>query len=202
MKKVVIFGAAGHTGKYLTRKMQNIEDIELAVFVRNPSKFGDMDMTGIRVIQGDALNADDVQRAMDGQDILLCSLDGDVLTMAKNIVSALGETSVKRIVWITGMGIHHEIKGIHGLMLNQLAKKMPEYIEAADIIAASTAVTTLLRCPGIRDGENEVYSLTKESENPVCWTVDRAAIAQCMADMIKDEAIGVNESLGITNGRN
>lgn len=138
---------------------------------------------------------------MDGQDILLCSLDGDVLTMAKNIVSALAETSVKRIIWITGMGIHHEIKGIHGLMLNQLAKKMTEYIKAADTVAASAAVATLLRCPGIRDGENEVYALTKENKKPVCWTVDRAAIAQCMADIIKDETLGANESLGITNGR-
>lgn len=201
MKKVVIFGAAGHTGKYLTRKMQRTEDIELSVFVRNPSKFGDMDMTGVNVITGDALNADDVRRAMDGQDILLCSLEGDVLTMAKNIVAALEKTSVKRIIWITGMGIHHEIRGIHGIMLNQLAKKMPEYIQAADTIAASSAVTTLLRCPGIRDGENETYALTKEGEKPTCWFVDRAAIAQRMADMIKDETLGANESLGITNRR-
>lgn len=201
MKKVVIFGAAGHTGKYLTRKMQKTEDIELTVFVRNPAKFGDMDMAGVHVIQGDALNAEDVRRAMDGQEILLCSLEGDVLTMAKNIVSALDETGVKRIIWITGMGIHHEIKGLQGMMLNQLAKKRPEYIEAADTIAASAAVTTLLRCPGIRDGDNEAYALTKEGEKPICWSVDRAAIAQCMADMIADETIGVNESLGITNGK-
>ena len=99
------------------------------------------------------------------------------------------------------MGIHHEIRGIHGIMLNQLAKKMPEYIQAADTIAASSAVTTLLRCPGIRDGENETYALTKDGEKPVCWFVDRAAIAQCMADMIADETLGANESLGITNGR-
>ena len=201
MKKVVIFGATGHTGKYLTRKMQKAEDLELSAFVRNPAKFGDMDMTDVKVIQGDALNAEDVRRAMDGQDILLCSLEGDVLTMAKNIVAALTETSVKRIIWITGMGIHHEIKGVHGLMLNQLAKKMPDYIEAADTIAASAAVTTLLRCPGIRDGENEAYALTKEGGKPVCWTVDRAAIAQCMADMIADETLCANESLGITNGK-
>ena len=201
MKKVVIFGAAGHTGKYLTRKMQKAADIELSVFVRNPAKFGDMDLTGVNIITGDTLKPEDVRRAMDGQDVLLCSLEGDVLTMAKNIVAALKETSVRRIIWITGMGIHHEIKGVHGIMLNQLAKKMPEYIQAADTIAASSAVTTLLRCPGIRDGENEVYSLTKEGEKPVCWSVDRAAIAQCMADMIADEALGANESLGITNGR-
>ena len=118
MKKVVIFGAAGHTGKYLTRKMQKTADIELTVFVRNPAKFGDMDMTGVNVITGDALNADNVRRAMEGQDVLLCSLEGDVLTMAKNIVAALAETSVKRIIWITGMGIHHEIRGLQGMMLN------------------------------------------------------------------------------------
>ena len=199
MKRVVIFGAAGRTGKYLTRKMQSLKDVELSVFVRNPQKFEGMDLNGVRIITGDALKSDEVKQAMDEQDILLCSLEGDVLTMAKNIVSALAETSVKRIIWITGMGIHHEIKGVHGIMLNQLAKKMPEYITAADTIAASSAVTTLLRCPGIRDGEGETYKLTREGEKPTCWSVDRAAIAQCMADMIQDESLGANESLGITN---
>ena len=201
MKKVVIFGAAGHTGKYLTRKMQKTADIELTVFVRNPAKFGDMDMTGVNVITGDALNAADVLRAMEGQDVLLCSLEGDVLTMAKNIVSALDKTSVKRIIWITGMGIHHEIKGLRGMMLNRLAKQRPDYIEAADTIAASKAVTTLLRCPGIQNGDNEVYELTKEGVQPSHRNVDRAAIAKCMADMIKDETLGADESFGITNGR-
>ena len=70
----------------------------------------------------------------------------------------------------------------------------------AGTVAASSAVTTLLRCPGIRDGENETYTLTKEGERPVYWVVDRAAIARCMADMIADETLGANESLGITNG--
>ena len=199
MKKVVIFGAAGHTGKYLTRKMQSMPDVELTVFVRNPAKFEGMDMTGTRILQGDALNAADVQKAMDGQDVLLCSLEGDVLTMAKNIVAALEHTSVQRILWITGMGIHHEIGGIHGVMLNMLAKQRPDYIKAADTIAASSAVTTLLRCPGIKDGENTVYHLTHEGEKPSSWSIDRAGIAQCMADMIEDETLGVNESLGITN---
>lgn len=128
MGKTVIFGAAGRTGKYLTRKMQKAADVELSAFVRDPAKFGDMDMAGIHVITGDACSAEDVRRAMDGQDVLLCSLEGDVLTMAKNIAAALAKTSVKRIIWITGMGIHHEIHGVHGIMLNRLAKKMPEYI--------------------------------------------------------------------------
>ncbi len=201
MKKVVIFGATGHTGKYLTRKMQAMENIKLSVFVRNPKKFGDMNMTGVHIITGDALNAADVKQAMSGQEILLCSLDGDVLTMAKNIVAALNETTVQRIIWITGMGIHHEITGLRGVMLNQLAKQRPEYIEAADVIASSSAITTLLRCPGIQNGDNEKYELTKEGVQPSHRNVDRTAIAQCMADMIADETLGINESLGITNAK-
>lgn len=122
-----------------------------------------------------------------------------MLTIAKNIVAALAESGEKRIIRITDMGIHHEIKGIHGVMLNQLAKKRPEYIQAADTIAASSAVTTPLRSPGIRNGENEVYALTREGEKPICRSVDRAATAQCIADMIAEETPGANESLGITN---
>ena len=62
MKKVVIFGAAGHTDKYITRKMQLMPDVELTVFVHNPVKFEGMDMTGVNILQGDALNAEDVKK--------------------------------------------------------------------------------------------------------------------------------------------
>ena len=67
MKKVVIFGAAGHTGKYITRKMRSMEDVEVTAFVRNPAKFSANEIEGVTVVQGDALNADDVKRAMEGQ---------------------------------------------------------------------------------------------------------------------------------------
>jgi hypothetical protein len=201
MKKVVIFGAAGLTGKYITRKMQSEQNIEVSAFVRNPLKFDNMDVSDVNIIKGDALNLNDVKMAMDNQDIVICSLEGDVLTMAKNIVTALPKTTVKRIIWITGMGIHGEIKGFRGFVLKQLAKSRPEYIKAADTIAASTAVTTLLRCGGIKDGNNEKYRLTKEGEQPrgMGMGVDRAAIAKCIADMIVDDTLGKNDSLGITN---
>lgn len=127
--------------------MKSQQDIELSVFVRNPAKFEEMDISGVNVIKGDALNAGDVKRAM----------------------------------------------------LNMYAKKRPEYIQAADTIAASSAVTTLLRCPGVKDGNSTTYFLTKEGEQPARKDIERAGIAQCMFDMIQDEKLGVNESLGITN---
>ena len=136
MKKVVVFGASGKTGKYIVRKVNSLNEVELTLFVRTPSKLDEIDLADVKVIQGDALNEKGVKKAMAGQDILICSLEGDVLTMARNIVTVLNETSVKRIIWITGMGIHHEIKGIRGKMLGILAKTRPDYIKAADTIAA------------------------------------------------------------------
>lgn len=46
-----------------------------------------MDLSNVKVIQEDALDANAVEKAMEGQDILLCSLEGDVLTMAKKYFS-------------------------------------------------------------------------------------------------------------------
>lgn len=151
------------------------KDFELTVFVRNPAKFGDMDLSNVKVIQGDALDANAVEKAMEGQDILLCSLEGDVLTMAKNILAALEKTSVKRIIWITG------------IILNTLAKQSPEYIEIADLIASSKAITTLLR----KDGDNIKYFLTKEAEQLEHKNIVRAGIAKCMYDRIQDETLGI-----------
>ena len=49
------------------------------------------------------------------------------------------------------------------------------------------------------DGDNTKYFLTKEGVQPAHKNIARAGIAQCMFDMIFDETLGANESLGITN---
>lgn len=199
MKNVIVFGASGRTGRYIIRKMMAEKNVKLTVFVRNAERLNDMDLTDVQVIQGDALNAEDVKKAMDGQDILLTALEGDVLTMAKNIKAAQAKTGVRRIIWMTGMGIHHEITGETGKMLDEYVKTMPEYIEAADLIAAMDINTVLLRCGAIEDGSREDYRLTREGEQPDTDGVTRGAIAKCMADMVADETLGANDSIGINN---
>ena len=200
MKKVVLFGTTGRTGRYITERLQKETDMELTVMVRNPVKIKGMNLEHVTVVRGDALNAEDVRNALEDQNILICSLSGDVKPMAENIVSALSDTPIRRIIWITGMGIHNEMKGINGVFLRMLAKRMPEYIEAADLIAQATVNTTLLRCGGITDGDNSQYDLSEEGTQPQGkLSVERAAIAECIAAMINDESLGENASLGITN---
>lgn len=78
-----------------------------------------------------------------------------------------------------------------GIILNTLAKQRPEYIEIADLIASSKAITTLLRCSGIKDGDNIKYFLTKEAEQLEHKNIVRAGIAKCMYDRIQDETLGI-----------
>lgn len=150
--RTVVFGASGKTGKYIMRKLHTQNDIELTAFVRNPEK---LENRSVHIIQGDALIYEDVVKALAGQDVLVASLEGDVLTMAENIVKASAHSNIRQIIWITGMGIHNEIKGSRGVMLRMLAKSRPEYIQAADLIASCGIDCTLLRCPGIEDGDSE-----------------------------------------------
>ena len=98
MKKVVIFGAAGQTGKYIVLKLLDQEDVTLRAFVRDASKLEGLGRAKLDVAIGDALDREDVSKALDDRDILLCSLEGDVFTMARNIIEALPKTPVRRTV--------------------------------------------------------------------------------------------------------
>lgn len=94
MKKVVVFGASGNTGKYIIKRLNSLKDIQLTVFVRDPSKLDGISLNNVKIIQGNAVNLDDVKKAMERQDILVGSLEGDVLTMAKNIVNTLKDNQL------------------------------------------------------------------------------------------------------------
>lgn len=198
-RRIIVFGATGNTGRYIVNYFRTMKEIHLTLFVRNIEKLDGIDLTEFKVIQGNALNPSDVNKAVAGQNIVIAALEGNVLPMAENIISASKAAGINRIIWMTGMGIHHEIKGLRGKMLDRLAKARPEYIKAADKIASSGIDYTLLRCPGIKNGDNINYYLTTEDIQPRRKSIDRAAIAKCMADMVLDDTFGKNQSLGITN---
>lgn len=175
MKKVLVLGATGHTGRCIMERFQKLEGIELTAYARNPEKMKMLDTVNVKVIYGD-------------------------VTDMQKLGEAMKDSMVKRIIWMTGMGIHHEIKGLRGKMLDMLANSRPEYVEAADLIASCGITYTLLRGPELKDGKDETYYLTSEKEQPRHKGVDRVAVVKCMADMVfSKDGTGENQSLGITN---
>ncbi|KAF8794314.1 Flavin reductase (NADPH) like protein [Argiope bruennichi] len=71
LKKVVIFGASGNTG-LATVEAALKKGYEVTAFVRDKAKLGQV--TPQNIIQGDVLNKDDVNKAVENQDGVIIAL--------------------------------------------------------------------------------------------------------------------------------
>ena len=107
--KILIFGATGQTGR-LAAQQAVAAGHEVTVFVRDPAKF---QQPGVRVIKGDAMQAQDVAAAVAGQDAVISTLGGTTPykvthledTAMRNIVAAMKAGGVRRLVAISMMGV-------------------------------------------------------------------------------------------------
>lgn len=198
MKKILVLGATGRIGQLLMPLLSSESETTVTAYVRDAQKAVGPAFEKAKIIEGDVLDLPKLQECMAEQDIVIAVLSGDLLTYAKNIASALQKNAVKRILWVTGMGIHHEVPGEIGKQLDELCRQMPEYIQAADTIAASGTPYTLIRAAHLTDGDNRTYFIHHEGETLHAYEVDRIAVAQFIADLISQET-GLQESLGVTN---
>lgn len=106
--KIVIFGASGGTGRELVRQGL-VEGHAVTVFVRNPAAFTGGDR--LRVVVGDARDAQAVAQAIPGQDAVLSALGGtlgdDSLLpeSMQAILAAMRQNGVKRLIVLGASGV-------------------------------------------------------------------------------------------------
>jgi len=107
--KIVVFGASSGTGLKIVEQALKAGH-EVTAFVRDTSKIG-MTNEKLKVISGDALNPQQVDDVIKGNDAVLSTLGPkgkpSVMTAesTKNIVSAMEKHGVKRLVVISVAGI-------------------------------------------------------------------------------------------------
>lgn len=107
--KIVVFGPTGGTGRAAVEQAVAAGD-EVVAFARRPDA---VPTGGVKVVQGDALDADAVARAIAGADAVIASLgtrpwrkfvpicaDG-----ARNIVEGMKKHGVRRLVAVSSLGV-------------------------------------------------------------------------------------------------
>ena len=197
MKNVLVLGASGVLGSEITRQLeqqpevrQTCYDIRRIFYKRRNG----------RNIRADVCDETALCQAAEGQDFVVCSLNGDWLSQARTLVSVLHGRHDVRIIWVTGMGIHNEVSGIHGLMWRRYAAMYPDYIQAADCIANSGIPYTLVRTADLTESGDTSYHLHHAGGKAHSRYVSRAAVAALIIKMIQSEdGLGLNESIGITD---
>lgn len=196
--RIIVLGGTSLTGQAILKELAQQPENKLTALVRNSGKLPAA--YPYQVIVADMVNQVAVSQALAGQEIVIAGLSGATIKQqAENLVTAAAVNHVRRIFWITGLGIHHEVKGVHGWYLNHLSMTMPEYVQSADLIADSPVPSTLLRLPMINNQPIEKYYLRTEKERTHSFQVSRLAIAKAIAYLLTKNPTRSDESLAITN---
>jgi uncharacterized protein YbjT (DUF2867 family) len=188
MKKVLIIGATGSLARYVIDAVNKLDDVELTLFARNKNSLANYAGEGNNIIQGDAMNYNDVKNAIAGQDIVYINLAGNLEAMGKNIVKAMKEAAVKRVIAICSIGIYE----------TPLKSVLLPYRKLADTIESSGLDYTILRADWFTNGNEVDYALTKKGQPETGSAISRKSIAAFVATLVNNPELYKNENLGIS----
>lgn len=187
MKKVLVLGASGNIARQVIDLLAKDENLQLTLFLRSARRLRNGNATNAHVVEGDVLNYDQLKAAVTGQDIVYANLAGDLEGMAKNIVKAMDEAGVKRVVFISSIGIYE----------SPLKPVLKPYRGAANALEASDLDYTILR-PAWFTNDNEVdYEITHKGEPERGSVISQKSLATFIAKIIEAPEQYVRESLGI-----
>jgi uncharacterized protein YbjT (DUF2867 family) len=187
MKNVIVLGASGSLAKYVIDTLQKVSDVHLTLLARNKSRIAN-DTNNCTIIEADVMDYNKLKNAISGQDIVYVNLSGDLEAMSKNIVKAMQETSVKRVIAISSIGIYD----------SPMKSVLIPYRKLADVIEASGLDYTILR-PDWFTNANEIdYTITHKGEPEIGSAISRKSIAAFIASLIENPDLYKNDNLGIS----
>jgi uncharacterized protein YbjT (DUF2867 family) len=188
MKKIIIIGAGGSLAGPVIEALQNMKDVKLTLFLRNKTRLRQQYIAGSTVVEGDVMNYAVLRDAISEQDIVYLNLAGNLEAMTNNVIKAMQETGVKRIIAISSIGIYE----------TPLRSVLQPYRKLADLIEASGLEYTILRPDWFTNADEVDYVITRKGEAEKGTAVSRKSIAAFVANVIKDPAEWKGENLGIS----
>ncbi|GFO99548.1 hypothetical protein IMAU40088_00300 [Lactobacillus helveticus] len=202
MTKIAVLGASGQIAKLAEDLFLKDKDNELVLFLRHPNKLDQnkIDKNREKVVVGDASKLDKLLPAIKDVDIVYANLaGGNIEDQAKTVVKAMDEAGVKRLIWISSLGVYDEVPGKFGEWnKNTLGSYLTTYRAAADQITASDLDYTVIR-PAWLTNKNEVdYEITRGAHTPFKGTeVSRLSVASYINDLVEDPSKDVRENVGL-----
>lgn len=195
--KVLVLGAGGAIAGHVIDFLKDKKNIELTLFARNTNGLAEQ-APNATIIEGDVLHKADLGSAIKGQDIVYANLNGPVDKMAGEIVKSMEATGVKRLMFITSLGIYDEIPGKFGQWNERMiGSDLVRYRHAADIIEASSLDYTIIRPSWLTDKNETAYETTQKGEPFVGTEVARKAVAAYIASIIETPGKDVKASVGV-----
>ncbi len=107
-------------------------------------------------------------------------------------------TGVKRLIFVSGLGIYDEVPGKFGEWNNQMVG--PELVDsrkAADILEESDLNYSILHCVWMTNDDVIDYEITKKGEPFKGTIISRKSIADLIVKLIQKPELHVQGSIGV-----
>jgi uncharacterized protein YbjT (DUF2867 family) len=192
MNNVLILGANGSIARVATGLFLRETDARLTLYLRNVRKLKNVDPNRTHVIEGDVVDTNKLKEAVRGQDVVYANLAGDLEQMAKVVVRAMRETAVRRLIWISSMGIYDEVPG------QKYSRVLDPYRDSARVIEASDLDYTIVRPAWFTDADEIDYETTQKGEPFKGSVVSRKSVAALVVKLAESPQLEVRHSLGVS----
>ncbi|WP_340394302.1 SDR family oxidoreductase [Paenibacillus sp. FSL E2-0190] len=191
MSNVLIIGANGGIARHAIDLFLNETDARLTLYLRNSDRLSHITSSRARVVEGDVLDSEQLKEAMIGQDVVYANLAGNLEKMSKAIVEAMNTTGLKRLIFISSMGIYDEVPG------EKYSSILDPYRKSAEIIESSNLNYTILR-PGWFTYKDEIdYETTQKGEPFKGREVSRKSVAALVVKLAESPDMEIRRSLGV-----
>lgn len=188
----LILGANGSIACVSIDLFLNRTDVQLTLYLRSSSKLRNIDSDRVRIIEGDVIYFEKLKEAMIGQDVVYANLAGSLEQMAKKVVEAMNDIGLKRLIWISSMGIYAEVPR------ERYSSILDPYRDSAAIIEASDLDYTILR-PGWFTNKDEIdYEITHKGEPFKGHDISRKSVAGLVVKLATTPGLEVRSSLGVS----
>ncbi|WP_125767108.1 SDR family oxidoreductase [Lapidilactobacillus wuchangensis] len=199
MLKVILLGATSNISKYLLPMLLTETNAEITLFARHARQRLTQYQGNprITVVAGDWNNLNDLQGAIKGQDIVYLAT-GHFIDANKNVVAAMKQVHVQRLIVAGGLGIYDEVAGKFGQWNARMMGDYTAIKKAAAVIDDSGLQYTFLRMSWLYNQDNNYqYEVIPQGQPMKGTQVTRQAVAKLIVDIVKNPSLYVAESIGV-----
>ncbi|SPS04346.1 NAD(P)H-binding protein [Latilactobacillus sakei] len=200
MEKVLILGAHGKIAQLTRAQLLAKTDAQLVLFLRKANRLTIQDQQREQLVEGDASQQADLVQAMKGVTVVYANLAGaNIEAQAKAVVSAMKAAGVKRLIWISTLGIYDEVPGAYGQWNHQMLDDgyLPTYVAAAKVIETSGLAFIIIRPAWLSDKDEIDYEITHRTDAFKGTEVSRKSVAAEVVRLIQNPTEAVGDSLGL-----
>lgn len=192
MTRVLILGANGQVARHTTTCFLQNTDAVLALYLRHSNRLRNPDPRRATIIEGDVLDHAALSEAMKGQEVVFASLAGDMAEQARSIVATMSEAGLKRLIFISSMGIYGEVPG------EKYRSVLDPYRDSAAVIEASNLDYTVLRPGWFTNSPKVDYQITQRGDPFHGHDVSLNSLSDLIVKLALDPTLHVRCSIGVS----